>query len=864
MNKNYGPSVLGYLDPDLRSFELAVFQTGKPVLDKELNLNEDIATSLQRKALSETVPSGWISQDFLGTSDHSNFFVYLSPISGNSNKLSLVGPLRANVNGWLLTVDNTSQNGGNLLTLPAPPVTAGSQRTDVVILEVWRLLLAPSPSAVGKSTLGRIWRNGNVKVASANDAALNPADDILDGTVGSETTKRVQIQYRLRVISGVDLFSYPFGMDDPTVVANSVPTNATTPDGISTAFAYVRQSANGDPGLWLAGDGNPANSLGTVDGYMYAIPLCGVLRLNSSAYSKNSNQRGSSVSPGGSTDRPDTTNGGADSIYPQIVNERDIVDLRQGISLTGWNYQELLDKNLTYLLDNTLKTEVETTAGGGGFSGHTLLSADEVGLLPGDSVTTGSTPAGNFKGQFDSVRRSVSDRPLFEVMVVQVSPGGPTWANGDVVTINGSSLAVYPNPGTTFNFLSRAPAGTLLMSVVGARFIGNGSAGKHSLDATLVSITGEGSGSISLKIGELPSDLTLHVTDEKLYVSILVAYPPGQGLTKTPNKLFKISTNNPGSLPGNFGSFISTVDVAHREPNLEYLTNGTDTFTLSAEFRTSTTTVVLPERVASIGALTVNSVARSFTIDDTGRILTLGTPTTSPTDVIAMTGIVYRRSVAQNTIQVAIYYEGRANQSVRSQILGTSLSVVPRYISSKLTIVTAGSGSQGTAFPFPTAYCQLGGVNPASLGVFAGEHDLFGPAQITLNDFNASTGMLRLSSLIDYTPNPEQVEFTRAPTDSDIENRSYFPTASGGSLYDPSAYAVPLSQPARHKVVLPIIVETVADSPIGPKGLLLMMVIMRWAIFDANNNVAFDPTTSINTTTASVYRLKGNLLNLRT
>jgi hypothetical protein len=188
------------------------------------------------------------------------------------NQLKLNG-LQAIVNGWHLYIENSGDNTGlNVLDLGAGPAGAGSKRTDIVVLEVWRRLLSAAPDVVGKSPTGRIWRNGNVKVASGDDLTLNYSDDIIDTRVGSESTKRVQIQYRLRVIQGVDLFTYPFAFDDPTVVANSVPATAAAPDGVATVYNYSNQNANTDSGLWRAGNGDPANTLGTVDGYMYAIP----------------------------------------------------------------------------------------------------------------------------------------------------------------------------------------------------------------------------------------------------------------------------------------------------------------------------------------------------------------------------------------------------------------------------------------------------------------------------------------------------------------------------------------------------------------------------------------------------------------
>ncbi len=216
--KNLGAGVSGYLDPEGRNFETTVYQSGKPVLDKELNLAQDTEQDLELRTRRRTAPSGWIADDFLSTSDMTSG---IFTASATANELKIPQDLRAHINGWLLRVGNTASNTVNRLSLGAGPIGAGTNRTDIVVLEVWRRLLSASPSTTGKSGSGRIWWNGNVKIDPADDLTLNYADDILDGAVGSETTKRVQIQYRLRVITGVDIFAYPWGIDDPVVVANS-------------------------------------------------------------------------------------------------------------------------------------------------------------------------------------------------------------------------------------------------------------------------------------------------------------------------------------------------------------------------------------------------------------------------------------------------------------------------------------------------------------------------------------------------------------------------------------------------------------------------------------------------------------------
>jgi len=876
-SKNFGPAVSGYLDPDGRSFETVAFQAGKPVLDKELNLSEDIDLGGVLEAVRRLSPSGWLTHDPLNTSDTANAIFVPSVVA---NTLVLANNLKALVNGWPITVAYTGSTTTNLLNLGAGPSGDGAKRSDIVILEVWRMLLSASPNTDGKSQTGRIWRNGNVKIQAADDAVLNYADDILDGVVGSETTKRVQIQYRLRVITGIDLFAYPFGIDDPVVVANTVPPNAGTPDGAATAFTYASQSANGDPGLWVAGDGNPANGLGTVDGYMYAIPLVGVFRRNTTAFSRNLNHNGGVATPGPS-DRPD-------GLFHDIFVLKDIADLRQAVSPTGWgSYNEVGEKNFQYLLDNALKTEWEVTSLGGGVHGHTVFFADEIGSLPGDGVLTGDTPGAEFIGQFDCSRRFFSDRVIYEVMTFMIAPGDPGvsdafWQTGTTVTINPAAISQFPFPGT-IGFISRAPTGTRIVDVLGARIHGTLAVQKALevgfTQATtltgrqpfpIVSIEGLGTyppGTITITLGEPPIP---GLTIEPMYIDLLIGYPPGNGLTKTPTDDFGADSfyiNNPGlpALPGTdpvAWSMMQTqaIDKAHREVQLQYRTLGQSVSISSESTEGSSDKYILPERVQSLTQVRVDGVplagsGGSLTAD--GRYLTLNAPGAAPGQII---DVDYEaiRPMPQSGVQMTIYYQARAAQTVRSALLGTSLTLIPRWISPFLYSITTGSGSQGEGYPYPFAYVQTGGIIKVG-GGFSGEHELDGDLGVFVADFNATTGLLRTTSVVPYVPNPESVTFGRALIDADIENRTYFPSVP--TDYKPNAFGQPLSDERIHKVVMPTVMETTSDSVLAKKGTLFLVLFVRWAEFDAENSIKF--LALDNTTVASVFRLSGNLLNRR-
>lgn len=885
--KSYGAGVSGFLEAEGRNFETTVYQASKPVLDKELNQSQDVNQARSRSIL-QLAQSGWLGADVLNTSSHSaGVFV----ATGGTGSALTMPPLTALVNGWLISVDSTGSTSNNVLALGTPPVGVGAKRTDLVILEVWRRLLSASPSTEGKSQTARIWRNGNVKVQSSDDVALNYVDDILDSGVGTETTKRVQIQYRLRVIQNVDLAAYPYGISDPTVVAHSVPPIPATVDGSVTAFPYTSQSAQGDGGLWRAGDGVPSNTLGTVDGYMYALPLLAVFRRNSTAFAKDTNHNGAGASP--SSGRPD-------GLFNDVINARDVLDLRTSISLMGWSYPELLTKNVNFLLDNTLRTEVTTTAIGGGSTGHTVLWADEIG-------PTDTPGAERIRSGFDGVCRRFSDRPILETVVARYVPtdqvgGAATWTTSSTLLIDPTALPIYPHASA--NFLSAAPSSVVIVDVLywvetgtastPTNFYGSfddGAAGFANVKPWTASdfrqISGLGAnpmGSVTLA----PNPIAPTTSD--LYVVLLVSYPSGRevtagGLAKTPtadygSSSFVLETplQLPAGAPHLFQLVEGSFDAPHREAKLTYKTLSTSFgqrfasltgWTLPAD----TSFLFVPDRVATtptptlVNTTTAAAYSGSVTLSSDGHFIFYSTSAgnwggVAPvvTDTITVTFEAVR-PIPNNNVQFTIYYEARAPQPIRSSLLGTTLTIIPRFIAPQLYALVTGSASLGESYPFPQQYVQSPGVYPGSGGTFSGDHELDGTGLVSVSDFNAETGFIQVPVLVPAVPEPQSLTLLRAGGDVDIEGRTYFKEVPAG--YIPAAFGQPLSDNKRHKNVLPLIAELAADGPIGSKGTLLLVLLSRWANFDSSNFVGFDSTLASNFTSASVYRLKGGLLNSR-
>lgn len=290
MALDFGSGVSRTLDAAMRQFGAVVWQKGKPPLDSELNLMSQQVWDALRQVVCTMVPSGFFVdptrtvQDFQTNPQWSNFFKVGNPrIPFGDGELAEQSPvLRANVNGWVLPVCGTNAAEGDLANIiklyPAPE---SDTRIDFVFLEAWMARVDANPSTVNKPSASTIYKYGNVKYGGTN-----LTDDLEDPTIGYETTGRVQVQYRLRVHgqgtglgASVALDVHPEGLDDPNILGQG-----TSSDPVAAmTFSNMREEL-GDPSLWRAGSGNPNNSLGTIDGYTYAIPLCAVFRRASNVY----------------------------------------------------------------------------------------------------------------------------------------------------------------------------------------------------------------------------------------------------------------------------------------------------------------------------------------------------------------------------------------------------------------------------------------------------------------------------------------------------------------------------------------------------------------------------------------------------
>ena len=296
MAQDFGNGVSRTLSALERQFQVVVWQSGKPPLDSELNLMMQADWERLSNTVRALLPSGWLidpfnsDNDFVTNPNWSNWFKIGTAVESETSPA-----LWANVNGWLVPVTGTGVADGdpsNRVNLFPPPTS--DARADFVFLEVWLAQVGPNPSTSNKPSATTVYKWGNTEFGGTNIP-----DDLQDPNIGFETTERVQLQYRLRVVGrgtglgdAVDLSTFPDGLDDPDVLAQG------TASAPQAGFIWENMRGElGDPGLWRSGDGDADNALGTVDGYSYAIPLCAVFRRNETPFgartdSGNANQNG--------------------------------------------------------------------------------------------------------------------------------------------------------------------------------------------------------------------------------------------------------------------------------------------------------------------------------------------------------------------------------------------------------------------------------------------------------------------------------------------------------------------------------------------------------------------------------------------
>jgi photosystem II stability/assembly factor-like uncharacterized protein len=265
------------------------------------------------------------------------------------------------------------------------------------------------------SSTGRIFPEGNIESESREYLV----DNLINPQVGVETTKRVQIQYRIRVVDGVDPFNYPDAGLGSAYVFGLGP-NVGGIDAGNFVFENMGKE-NGDYGLWRSRCRN------TVDGYSWAIPMFFVTKRNSSPFNLESNINGSTYVSSGAI-RPDL------QTYEEIRSS-DVVDIRRKININS--YTHLLEKDFDNLLSNSLYTNITNRSERGDQYGTSVLAVD---------TYTGATEIGNL----------LNGRVTSEAAIVESTkdiPADPT-PTRDELTFGPIEKAIFHNDPAFYRAVS--------------------------------------------------------------------------------------------------------------------------------------------------------------------------------------------------------------------------------------------------------------------------------------------------------------------------------------------------------------------------------------------------------------------------
>ena len=439
MSDNYGSAQPRVLDTDKRSWDSVVLLSGVPAVSSDINLLGQSQSERIKMSTKASMPSGWLSvgnvrqvADYVASEPQASNGQVLTSESYPPYSFNLVSRGDAGlavVNGFVLDVRGTgTAQSDNYITMPS---MAGipSGRVDLVFLESWRELVDKDAA---------VYPYGN------DGAVTTLANDILPPSYTYQTSARVQAKYRIRTstgpsVGGIDLGGSPDGLG-PTVYAQGA-----LPDGGYSTYGF--NPSTSDSGLWVAGDGSDAArlSLGTVDGYAYAIPMFAVYRRGASAGFTSSLQDTAQALLAGSTvaDRPDRN-------YLDAVYANDIIDLRHNVSAISNDLTSTAEKTFRQAVSGLLGTRRGLARGNTGYTeapgGSMLTKGEELG----SDITTLPLFGAPVSGMLN--RQAYCNSGVSRATILAYDPG-TAWVAGvynAIVVINPGTPASLASAGTAY------------------------------------------------------------------------------------------------------------------------------------------------------------------------------------------------------------------------------------------------------------------------------------------------------------------------------------------------------------------------------------------------------------------------------
>ena len=289
-------SRVGSINADNSSFDSVIFQQGKSLLDFDLNVAQTVLKNMiEGLAKSILNGSGFLNQITSGT------IVYDS----GAQKLT-IQPLSVNILGRILRISGVDGSPiqytfGN----SSDPVATGTNK--FIWLEVWYQEIVPDSTieSINPSVLTSSEKKDSTiyQYGGKDNTNLTLTNTLLDINFGAETTRRIQLRWRLRTTSVSSLGDgFLLGTSDnsnetvqatggrlaPPITSDSKvfsffrSNNYVLNNGDNTVLgaSSMRNSlkdfvTQNDPHIFIAGRGTSTDALllNTVDGRVYGLPI---------------------------------------------------------------------------------------------------------------------------------------------------------------------------------------------------------------------------------------------------------------------------------------------------------------------------------------------------------------------------------------------------------------------------------------------------------------------------------------------------------------------------------------------------------------------------------------------------------------
>lgn len=536
------PSVVSRtLDADGRSLRTVVGLHDHQISDADINLIQDLQDYKRHLLLdNKSATSGCLSFAAMQFSPFvpNTFTIPAFDVLFNGEVVSIRG-----FNSADLTLNRITLSPAQQPPFWTQGITDEDARIYVVLLEIWYQALDPT-SGQGYfkdpvTQLRYFYPYGCTSPDPVN-AEIMPDDSVdifatSSSGVGLMTTERAQIQWRLnvqRVALTYDFTKFQFGLDPgarPTEIVYGQGTATNTAPIVDPIYQFVNMGGvNGDTGLWQAGDGNVNNSMGTMDGYTYALPMAVMFQRNFGPFSLASNIFGCGD--------PSTQNSGLlkygisgrfDSKLADQIFQEDVVDTRQTVTLDAWDLDKLMREGFVDLITGNTRSAIGR-GDGSGLKTEALGSALDyyISVAPTAVPNTNTLPTNwdGFANGFSSDLRTffVTKKittSMKSFWLASSAQGGP-WKMGDAFTVS---------------LPSQSPATIQSLSVQGFN-VSNNVKTPINLLAGQIQISGLSSKSVTVNFIKNLQGTPFDPGAQNIYATVGVQYPANSGvdLKKTP------------------------------------------------------------------------------------------------------------------------------------------------------------------------------------------------------------------------------------------------------------------------------------------------------------------------------------------